>query len=285
VENKISGIMMAKLSDYNSPNNIIIEDVVFTENFRFHWHEHYEIEYIIEGKGVHIVGNREFPMLPGNLHFMVPTDFHELKIEEPLRIIKIMFDENDINAAVFNTLSEAAGTTNLLFEGEDKVRFDTLMKLCREESEIFKSSPHYPRIMKNLVECVLLNIVDFCAKNNLCKDDAVAMDSGMGLVLAYIHRNFRKPITLKSVAEYSHFSPTYFSRVFHKSMGVTFKEYITSLRMKFATKLLVNTDCSITEVCYESGFGSLSNFINEFRKTYAVSPTAYKKKHRVEKNQ
>jgi len=272
VENKISGIMMAKLSDYNSPNNIIIEDVVFTENFRFHWHEHYEIEYIIEGKGVHIVGNREFPMLPGNLHFMVPTDFHELKIEEPLRIIKIMFDENDINAAVFNTLSEAAGTTNLLFEGEDKVRFDTLMKLCREESEIFKSSPHYPRIMKNLVECVLLNIVDFCAKNNLCKDDAVAMDSGMGLVLAYIHRNFRKPITLKSVAEYSHFSPTYFSRVFHKSMGVTFKEYITSLRMEYAKKLLQSQQVSVSEAAQMCGYPEPCHFSREFSRYTGISP-------------
>ena len=277
---KISGILMAKMSDYNSPNNIVMENIIFTEDFRFHWHEHYEIEYIIEGKGTHIVGNREFPMLPGNLHFMAPTDFHELKIEEPLHILKIMFDENDINAAVFNTLAEAAGTTNLLFEGEDKAQFDALMKLCCEESVLFRDSPHYPRIMKNLVECVLLNVVEYCTRNNLCKDDVVAMDSGMGLVLAYIHRNFRKPITLKSVAEYSHFSPTYFSRVFHKSMGVTFKDYITGLRMKFATKLLLNTDCSITEVCYESGFGSLSNFINEFRKIYQVSPTAYKKKYK-----
>ena len=274
---------MAKMSDYNSPNNIVMENIRFEENFRFHWHEHYEIEYILEGKGTHIVGSREFPMIPGNFHFMAPTDFHELKIEEPLRILKIAFDENDINAAVFNTLAETAGATNLLFEGEDKCRFDALMKLCYEESQLFTGSPHYPRMMKNLVECILLKVVEYCKRNNIGNDDVVAMDSGMGLVLAYIHRNFRKPITLKSVAEYSHFSPTYFSRVFHKSIGVTFKDYITGLRMKFATKLLLNTDCSITEVCYEAGFGSLSNFINEFRKIYQLSPSAYKKKYKKDK--
>jgi len=89
--------------------------------------------------------------------------------------------------------------------------------------------------------------------------------------------NFRRPVTLAETADYVHFSPSYLSRRFRETVGVNFKEYLTSLRMKFAVKLLCASDIPITEICFESGFGSLSNFICAFKAEYGVSPAEYRR--------
>ena len=82
--------------------------------------------------------------------------------------------------------------------------------------------------------------------------------------LIYIHRNFRNSLSLNEIAEYTHVSPNYLSKIFHQTMGITYKNYYNNLRMQFAKKLLLNSQLSITEICYEIGYGSLANFTKEF---------------------
>ena len=278
--NKLSDISRIKLSAYHVPKEIIIEKVEWTTDFPFHWHEHYELEYILAGSGTHTVNGKSHPMRAGNLHFIVPTDFHELHVDTPLTMIKIVFDENSIDPSVFDTLASDADLSDVLLTGNDRICFDALFSVCELQGRQFDNSPHYSLVSRNLLECVLLNLAQY--SRNRAQSDPPSHDADIGFkqVLVYLHRNIKKPISLSSVAEYSHFSTSHLSRLFHKTMGVTFKEYLTELRMNFAAKCLQNTDASVTEICYEAGFGSLSGFITEFRRRFGLSPTAYKRDQR-----
>ena len=62
-------------------------------------------------------------------------------------------------------------------------------------------------------------------------------------------------------------------------MGVTLKEYITNLRMNYASALIINTDMSISDICVETGFGTRRNFTKEFKRIYFYSPTEYRQKN------
>jgi AraC-like DNA-binding protein len=73
-------------------------------------------------------------------------------------------------------------------------------------------------------------------------------------------------INLTDVARHCGVSEGHLSRMFHHATGLTFREYVTQVRMEHAKALLTRTGKTITEIAYESGFQSLSQFHRVFRK-------------------
>jgi len=276
----LAKITRIKRTDYQFEGSILIEAVSLNENFKLHWHDHYELEYFVSGSGIHLMNGKEYEIRPGTLHFVVPSDFHSITVIDSMTIIKIVFDESDISSAVYNQLAGLSPHLNLQLTDTDKTLFDTLFGLCASEKTSFFHTDSYPALTKNLLESILLHLVEHCKANALYQSAGTVDGNDISSVLTYLQHQFRKPITLASTAEIFHFSPTYFSKRFHQSVGITFKEYLSTLRLQFAAKLLANTDCPITEVCYESGFGSLSRFINAFHNAYNMSPSAYRKQFR-----
>jgi len=63
-------------------------------------------------------------------------------------------------------------------------------------------------------------------------------------------------------------------------MGVNFKEYITNLRMNYASQLLINTEMGISDISSESGFGTRQNFTKEFKMFYSCTPSEYRIKNK-----
>lgn len=273
----ITNISLIQKGDYHNPNNIIIEKVTVRENYALHWHGHYELVYILAGTGVHFLNGKEYPIQPGSLHFVTPTDFHALTIDMPLVIIKFIYEGEDIDPFILNSFSGLIPNLDLKLTGEDQKLFEHLFELAAAQSALFMGTPGYHILSKNFLECILLNFMEYCKKTDRFYHQNIPELHSPHQALTYIHQNFRKQLTLQEVALYTHFSSTYLSKMIHQTAGVTFKEYLRQLRLSFASKLLSNTDCPITEVCFESGFGSLSNFINEFKKEYAMSPSAYRK--------
>ena len=248
---KILNVARVKLSDYSVPRSLFVEKSTLQNDYAFHWHEHYELSYILSGSGTHVANGKQYGLSAGHLHFLFPTDFHELRVSEPVTLIKIVFLASDLSPSAFSAISENRIPVDLLPEDS-----------------------HYHRIVKNIVECILFNLLEYTKR--LPSEDDPREETGIRRALVYLHSQFRKPVSLPALAEHAHLSPSHLSRLFHKELGVTYKEYLVNLRMNFAAKCLQNTDASVTEICYESGFGSLSNFITEFRRHFGASPTAYR---------
>lgn len=264
---------------YIDKNHIHVDRKIIEKDFGLHWHDCYELEYFISGKGYQIFNGTRYDITPGNFHLVSPTDFHEIYVEEPFEVIKIHFMEDAVDPFVFKVLAGIIYTPNFYLTGEKKVFFDKLLDVYYQETLNFMNSPYYSIISKNFLECVLVHIIEYM-QTDYDNKDKEKVKSEIHEVISYVHNNFRKPISLKTVAELVHFSPNYLSKIFHSSMKVTFKDYVQNLRISFAYKLILTTDLSITNVCYESGFGSLSNFINEFKKAYHISPSELRKKHK-----
>jgi two-component system, response regulator YesN len=93
----------------------------------------------------------------------------------------------------------------------------------------------------------------------------------------YIEKNFANPdICLHSTAEAVNFSPNHFSTIFSQECGTTFIEYLTSVRIAQAKKLLKNTDMKSTDIAYEIGFNDPHYFSFIFKKVTGVSPRDYR---------
>lgn len=79
-------------------------------------------------------------------------------------------------------------------------------------------------------------------------------------------RSLTDDIHLSEVARHCGVSEGHLSRMFHHATGLTFREYVTQVRIEHAKALLMRTNKSVTEIAYESGFQSLSQFHRVFRK-------------------
>lgn len=94
--------------------------------------------------------------------------------------------------------------------------------------------------------------------------------------LDYIEANLQEKITLGEAARRCQTSPSRFSHLFRQEHGLTFQELLLRKRIIKAQTLLRDTDKSVTEVAYTTGFGDLSHFIRMFRRYVGSPPTAYR---------
>ena len=108
----------------------------------------------------------------------------------------------------------------------------------------------------------------------------VKHSAAMQKAIDYMKRKYALKLTLEEVAEYAGYSPTYFSRIFREDTGMTFKEYLSELRIERSKLLLLTTDLSITEIGTMLGFNDQSYFCKIFKGATGVTPDKYRKRSR-----
>jgi YesN/AraC family two-component response regulator len=94
----------------------------------------------------------------------------------------------------------------------------------------------------------------------------------------YIRQNQAEELSLGMVAKAVNTSTFYFCKLFKKSTGVHFTDYISRVRIEKAKNLLLNPNLRISEIAYEVGFQSLTHFNRVFKKIIGQSPTTYRSK-------
>jgi AraC-like DNA-binding protein len=94
----------------------------------------------------------------------------------------------------------------------------------------------------------------------------------------YIRKNFKnQALNRDLVAESLNLNSSYFGAIFKKHTGRTLPEYINQLRIEEAVKLLADTGRTVTDIAFESGFGSLDHFIRTFKAIKGVTPNEFRK--------
>ena len=92
----------------------------------------------------------------------------------------------------------------------------------------------------------------------------------------YIDRHKRGPLSLPAVAQAAGASVFHFCKVFHKSTGLKFTDYVARVRLEDARTQLLNPNRRISEVAYDVGFQSLTQFNRMFKRTFGQSPTEFR---------
>lgn len=93
----------------------------------------------------------------------------------------------------------------------------------------------------------------------------------------FIDQNFRKKINLEEIAEEASFSRFHFIRLFRLAYGETPHQYLISLRMHEAERLMEDSSLRIQDICFEIGFESVGSFTSQFKKLQGKSPRVRQK--------
>lgn len=88
-----------------------------------------------------------------------------------------------------------------------------------------------------------------------------------------MHEHLDEPLSIESMAEIAGLSTFHFLRSFSEQTGVPPGRFLTALRFLYAQKLLITTDLSVTDICFEAGFNSLGTFTRRFHQLLGITPS------------
>lgn len=260
----------------------IKREASFTASIReSHSHPFYEIFYLSSGECTAFINHNiykfskgDFVIVPaGEIH---KTNYNGTGIHE--RIV-ISFRDNVtdwIKSVVGEELVEDCMSAGVISIPEKRRSYveGILNKLLFENNGQDALSPGFVRV--GLVELILFIIRCKRYEENVIKE--IDVDNQMMQEIAtYIYENYNKKITLDDMAKRFNLSRSYLSKKFKMTTGFGFKEYLVNVRIKNASRLLLETNHSITDIAFECGFNDSNYFGDAFRHIKGMSPNKYRK--------
>ena len=256
-----------ELKDEQGGKHIYV-DCRRAKDFPVHWHNFFEIELVTSGSGVHILNGVTYNVSRGSVYILNPADFHKLEPGEELTLWNISFDESMISDSRLCELTGALAKKSFDFS---EVEFQSVLKIAELLSA--EAEREDCGCSRELCECLLTLILRGDGRSAPQENDRF---SKIKRAILYLEVYFRENPTLEQVAAYVNLNPHYFSELFRKVTGENFSSHLRALKINYAKSLLAK-GFSVTDTCYNSGFGSISNFLAAFKRQEGVSAGAYKK--------
>ncbi len=243
------------------------------KNYDLHWHDCFEIELMLRGSAVQVLNGQRYEMQPGDIYLLNPTDFHSIETEGAV-VYNIMFSEEMLDEDVLQKILSI--DKNIIFRLSQRELHTTEFLISQMLYEFENTASYSDSMIKNLMECLFIMILRKCDLSD--KGNGVGENDAIRKSVLYLHSRFRENPTLEHMASVAGLNKNYFSGLFHESTGKTYKEYLNSLKLEHAKKLVLTSNIPVTEICFASGFNSLTNFLRVFKEAYNVSPTAMRKR-------
>lgn len=254
------------------------------QNVYDHWHYHrvMELLYINKGSGKKYVGNDYSYFGSGELILIGPLLPHYCFIDPPKEgqvKYSIQMSEGFPGVSMLmmpemqplKVLLEKAAF-GLSFHGKTKTNVGRKIENLLQQSPLEKFFRTLD-ILKDLAlsdEYKVLNTSDFLIE--VVPQDYARLQG----IFNFVRKNFKRPISLDEAADIVSLTSPSFARYFKKVTGKTFTHFVNEYRLLHASKLLTESDMSITDVCFESGFNNFSHFNKEFKKYTGKSPSVYR---------
>lgn len=254
------------------------------DSFNFTWHSHrdYELTLILKGKGRRFVGDNISDFNPGDLIFTGPGLPHTWYSENKCETILIQFKGNFLGEEFFS-LPELSPLKMFFHKASRGLAFDVAtVKVVEKMMRKMEKLSSVKRIL------LLLEILDTLASSNAytalsTKQFSMhlqgAKEKRIDKVCTYINENYLESMNLQQISKVASMSSQAFCRFFKHSTGKVFNDYLSELRIAHASMLLIETDKSVSEVCFESGFNNLSNFNRRFSRLKGMSPRQYRNEY------
>lgn len=256
--------------------------VVFQKNNRpsnlEHWHNCYEIEYVISGTLKEIINGHVYEVSSGDLCVITPNDYHKVdRDNNELLICNIMFNEGLINENLLSKLETKPIQTDVIAKLSPEERSIVDFFIGSIETELKNKKQDCELVVRYLINIILAIGIRSGMKNSGIIGDYYKIRKA----IRFIKSNFEKPLGLKTVAEEVGFEPNYFSYQFSKNMGVSFKTFVNEVRLNYAARKLEESAMPITEIAFNSGFGSVATFNRQFMKRYGLTPSNYRVNNQI----
>lgn len=115
-----------------------------------------------------------------------------------------------------------------------------------------------------------------CQMHDVRPSTIAAHHEAVERVIRMMHDRIDEPLTLQEMSRKAYISPYHFNRIFRQITGIPPNQFFYALRLETAKRLLLTTNTSVTDVCFDVGYNSLGTFIRRFTGLVGLSPSRFR---------
>lgn len=254
-------------------------------SFPIHFHPEFEINFIEGAAGAKrtvgdhtaTIGNKELILVGPNLYHGYENykndtskTIHEVTIQFP----RDLFDDAFLNRNLIKPIKDLLNNSSrgILFPEETiQIIEPQLMAIVNKNG--FDSFLEFQSLLYNLTisrDQLFLTDLTFQRQSDFHNSKRIEK------VYNYIKENYDQKLKIEDAAQLINMSIVSFSRFIKQRTGKSFVDFVNSYRISIASQAMVETNKSISEICYDCGFNNISNFNRVFRKKQGCTPSEFR---------
>jgi AraC-like DNA-binding protein/mannose-6-phosphate isomerase-like protein (cupin superfamily) len=264
-----------------------------------HHHVDFYAFYIVQnGEGIHLIDRHPYTVLRGDVYILPPGTVHAYQRYHTLEIDAFYFQRQLFSAEELAALRVLPGSWRQLIGAED----GAIEQQPRYVHRLHLSPEHHRTVNEMLAEicaeyverepaAILLTrsqlfrlLVSITRRQDLTElaglenehQPGTGSKTDIATILRICEERFQEPLTVPQLAALLFLSPSRFSEIFTREVGVPPATYIRRLRLERAQTLLRSTALSVTEIAHQVGFSDGPRLDRAFQSAFHLTPTAYR---------
>jgi len=257
-------------------------------HFPLHYHEEFELNFIANGKGgrrvigghMELIDDIELVLVGPNLqhgwftHKCKSKNIEEITIQFHRDLLEDSFLQRNQMSFIRTMFQQSL--RGILFSKETAERIKPRIVELSQKSG-FESVLELLSILHALSTSQNMRVL---SDISFQPADSISYNSRrIDSVMAHLNKNFERDISLLEVSRLVAMSEVAFSRFFKTRTGKTFVDTLNEIRLGHASRLLIDTTQSISEIAYRCGFNNMSNFNRIFKKKKQCTPKEFREEY------
>lgn len=252
---------------------------------RWHYHDEYELQLIVETHGRAFVGDYIGHYTPNHLvlvgprlpHNWMAADVGDLKV--PVRNLVIQFLDEPFRKGM-QLFPELADLVPLFDRAAYGIQFFGISDAVRrsfysiKENKGLQRFSEFTNLLLQLAQCQNYQLLSSVRMQS--SEDVAALER-INSVLDFLNTHYAQELSMGDLCALVQMSESGFSRFFLRTTGNTFTDYLTHLRISKACQLLMTTDHYVNTVCQEVGFRNIAYFNRRFLELKGSTPTEFRR--------
>jgi AraC-like DNA-binding protein len=257
--------------------------------YPIHNHEVFELNFVEHAPGVRrIVGDSSEEIGDYDLVLITSPDLEHVWEQngctsDDIHEVTVQF-YFDLSEGGFLVRTPFHSMRRMLLEARKGLAFplDAIMRVYPQivslssVSEGFYAMTQFLTILHELSKCSGARPL---ASSSYAKVEASSDSRRVLKVKNFIAKNYMDEIRLSTLADIAGMSPSAFSRFFKLHTGRNLSDYVIDMRLGYASRMLVDTSKSVSEICFDCGFNNLSNFNRIFKRKKGCVPTEFRENY------
>ncbi|MBB3113580.1 AraC-like DNA-binding protein [Paenibacillus phyllosphaerae] len=258
-----------------------------THDFFINWHYHRELELLLVTDGVLdvYIDDDCIRLEAGDVAIIGAKQLHrDRSLGVPMHYIVLQFDLEQFFdhssmpymrffAETKNPLSQA----NYIFRENAKAKEEAADCIRAILHEVTTKQTGYELAVSMLIKKLLLLLIRSDSKKVLAESEDFDR-ARLRSVLDYVEAHLNDRIQVEEVCKLANMSYYYFVKFFKKAIGLSFTEYVNYRKIKWAERILLTKDMSVSEVGDRIGMPNMAHFYKMFKKYNDCSPKQFQKK-------
>ncbi len=258
---------------------------------RLHLHPELQITLIQQSHGTLFVGDSISTFRPGDLFIIGPNIPHALKND------RLFYENKNLKAKSISIYFSEKAFGDTFFQLPELSKINDFLRKAQKGLRVLGNENHgikqkvlqiasqkgFDRLLTlfsilqdlaNHKQKEKLSRISFSAESHELQNEKISQ------IFQFVMDNYHRPIKLEEAAEIANLSVSAFCRYFKLRTRSTFSRFLNEIRISTACKQLIETEYSVSEICYQVGFNNISNFNRQFKIITGYTPTQYHSKHR-----